>query len=485
MNFDFLKNLRGLGYIYENCNNAEKLAISLPVQSVFTSRKSAELLAKFIYMAAHNQEMSDLTFSDILSDTTVRRFLNSRDIMDAFHYIRKSGNKAVHGDEEESSEVALAVLQDLHYVAGETACILGLIDDYPMFDEEIASFSDVSFANEEDIDKKAREMFLSYVEEFNAQQERDNYIEMTDYDWFSYSIEGNVEMHEFLEFRYKPKQAELITYLQDYLSTLVRLSVQRSSEKYAELGLCYPVTLNAKLIIGNAVYSSDNIEPFMDAIVNELPNANGFVIDCYCNGVLREFFEDEANGNFAMIKKDAVWTGAGMLDKLLEYKRRNMFEYKLSVFYPDSGEFKFEKIHNGKEVDVFSSFSEGIINDFFDEEWWSWSLTLWADFDNEKYSAELDKLHNIVRENVPQDAVCNCEEAWNEGETGTLCNDIQWGCNSLRDVQDFLDKINSVLLPIAEDVDAGCDGIWEIKSKFAVAKWKWTEEGFKMFGTCF
>ena len=49
MNFDFLKDLRGLGYIYENCSNAEKLAINMPVQSVFTSRKSAELLAKFIY----------------------------------------------------------------------------------------------------------------------------------------------------------------------------------------------------------------------------------------------------------------------------------------------------------------------------------------------------------------------------------------------------------------------------------------------------
>ena len=60
MNFDFLKDLRGLGYVYENCCNAEKLAVAMPVQSVFTSRKSAELLAKFLYMAAHNQEMENL-----------------------------------------------------------------------------------------------------------------------------------------------------------------------------------------------------------------------------------------------------------------------------------------------------------------------------------------------------------------------------------------------------------------------------------------
>lgn len=77
MNFDFLKDLCGLGYIYENCNNAEKLAMTMPVQSVFTSRKSAELLAKFIYLAAHNQKMEELTFSDILSDYTVRKFIHT------------------------------------------------------------------------------------------------------------------------------------------------------------------------------------------------------------------------------------------------------------------------------------------------------------------------------------------------------------------------------------------------------------------------
>ena len=58
MNFEFLKGLGGLQYVYKNCSNAEKLAISMPVQSVFTSRKSAELLAKFIYMAAHNQAIA-------------------------------------------------------------------------------------------------------------------------------------------------------------------------------------------------------------------------------------------------------------------------------------------------------------------------------------------------------------------------------------------------------------------------------------------
>lgn len=254
MNFDFLKGLRGLGYVYENCCNAEKLAVTMPVQSVFTSRKSAELLAKFIYMAAHNQAMEEQTFADILSDITVRRFVNSRDIMDAFHFIRKSGNRAVHGNEQESVDDAVAVLQDLHYVAGETACMLGLIDDYPLFEDRIETYSEAKFVDEEDINQKAREMFLTYVEEFNAQLEREQYLAMQNYDVHTYSIEGNVEMHEYLEFRYPPKQSELVDFIQTYLVTLLRFSIERSPKMVKKHGISHPVTLDAKLIIDGATY---------------------------------------------------------------------------------------------------------------------------------------------------------------------------------------------------------------------------------------
>ena len=88
------------------------------------SRKSAELLARFIYLASHSQQMEELTFAEILRDVTVKRFVHNWDVMDAFHYIRKSGNKAVHGDDDELPEDAIDVLHDLHFVAGETACML-------------------------------------------------------------------------------------------------------------------------------------------------------------------------------------------------------------------------------------------------------------------------------------------------------------------------------------------------------------------------
>ena len=80
MNFDFLKDLRGLGYVYENCCNAEKLAVAMPVQSVFTSRKSAELLAKFLYMAAHNQEMENLLIRSSIIQERIKALTYSKEI---------------------------------------------------------------------------------------------------------------------------------------------------------------------------------------------------------------------------------------------------------------------------------------------------------------------------------------------------------------------------------------------------------------------
>ena len=46
---------------------------------------------------------------------------------------------------------------------------------------------------------------------------------------------NNVEMHEYLEVKCKPSQYELIEYLQGYLSTLLRLSIERSPERLRQL----------------------------------------------------------------------------------------------------------------------------------------------------------------------------------------------------------------------------------------------------------
>lgn len=316
-----------------------------------------------------------------------------------------------------------------------------------------------------------------------------NFDFLKNYDPFAYLLEGNVEMHEYLEFGYKPRQVELIEYIQKYLDTLIRLSLERSPQNAEELELAYPVTLKAKLIIEDHEYNSSDIEAFVDAISNKLPEANGFIIDLECEGILREFYNEEhdenGEGRINMIRKDSAWTGAGMLDTLQQYKRRNPFEYKLALFYPDKGEFVYEKITEGKEVDVLATCNERIIDQKFDKEWWSYNLDLCADFDFEKHQDILDKLQEIVRTNIPENEVPYCERAWEEGDLHILCNSIQWNCTCLREVQDFLDKLNEALLPIKDEIDAGATGTWEIRDLFAVAKWEWTDQGFKITGTIY
>lgn len=478
MNFDFLKDLPGLGQVYDNCDNAEKLAMKMPMQSIFTARKSAELLAKFIYLAAHNEQMETLSFAEILSDPAVRNYISDSETMRAFHYIRKNGNVAAHENGSQTVEDAIETLKALHLVSGKTARKLGLINNFPAFNAQIDVYPDAEYVDEKYIEEKAQKMFLDYLAALDEEQ----YIEWQDYDSYTYDIEGTVDMHERLEFKRNPKQPALIDYIQNYLLTLLRLSNERSPEKAKANE--WPVTLDAKVVIGDETYSSKDADAFCEAIIKKLPKADGFIIDLNCDGNLTEYY------GFYMIRKDAVWTGCGMFDTLEQYKRRNDFEYKLFIFYDcdrdnDSDRIECKKISDRKEINVFADCTDDIVDRSFDDEWWSWSLNLCVEFDFDKYHNELLQLQNVVRNYIPASEVQYCEDGWNLGYYAILCNGIQWSCRSLREVKDFLDKINLILMPIKDEIDATCDGIWVIRNRFAVATWKWTDEGFKIVGTEF
>jgi len=96
MNFEFLEKLNGINNIYKYCKNAEELALSKPDCSMFSARKSGEALARYIYFTAHKVEVENLDFNSLLKDTIVKKYINNREVINAFHYIRKNGNSAVH-----------------------------------------------------------------------------------------------------------------------------------------------------------------------------------------------------------------------------------------------------------------------------------------------------------------------------------------------------------------------------------------------------
>ena len=104
-------------------------------------------------------------------------------------------------------------------------------------------------------------------------------------------------------------------------------------------------------------------------------------------------------------------------------------------------------------------------------------------FDYEKHPEIVQAIHDIVRKRVPEEELQYCEEAWEEGNEGIICNNITWEVRRLRTIQDFLDEINEILKPIMDECDGSGEGSWFIKeSPFAVATWNWTDEGFKITG---
>lgn len=488
MNFEFLKDLRGLDGLYNNCSNAEKLVRTMPSQSIFTSRKSAELLAKFIYMAACNQHMEQMTFADILSDWTFRDFIQNRDVLNAFHFIRKQGNRAVHDDNEEDTiEEAIDVLQDLHFVSGESAKLLGLIKKYPPFEKNIQKYPNAVYYDDDKINEEAMKMFLAYAEEYDALLEREKYEGLSLWSFFDYSLHGNADFHEYVECM-EPLRSSFLEELQYYLLELLQLEEEDRSLDCEIRAAHFVIEL---LIEGDELFTSEDKAQLVSAIKQKLPSAKSFILNMLGTGKLRRFynFEDQEDGDdpitsYNLVKKDRAWDGAGLLDKMEFMKRRASFIYKFFAYYPDCDETKIYKIENGKDIDIWNYASTNIVNAEFKPVLWGHNIDLWVDFDYDEHPGTLEQLYDIVRAYIPEAELDFCEaEVWTEEEEKhCLLRSIEWDVTSLRTVQDFLDEINKVILPFKEELDIYTAGMWVSSKDFIAARIEWTDEGFRVVG---
>lgn len=484
MNFEFLKGLRGIGHIYKNCDNAERLVMTMPDLSVVASRKSAETLAKFIYLAAHNELIESMNFVDILGDPAVRVFINDRKVMSAFHYIRKSGNQAVHGNEDETAEKAIDVLSDLHYVAGETACMLGLIKKYPAFNSKIDAYSEAKLADEQEDDEKARKMFLEYAEKYNAQVERDHYYQnnidnlLHEFQSIASGVildPGDVDLNEVLEFKNKPQHASSLKPIQAYFGFLgVRALKKLRGELYGELGDRDLEFSGELTIYGKNGYTTSDLVEFVYGIMHDLPSAEGFRIATkYYGPSVAPWFE----ANEKERKKE-------FSSEIAEIGKTEDLTYSIHEFLYNHGEGWTGKFENGEWVRLKERYTSDILDKDFGSDWWCWNLDLYVEFDFDKYPAIIEALHNCVRKYIPEDQLQQCEDSWNDGEVGHLCESIDWYPRKLRVVQDFLDELNQIIKPIMGECTGGVIGSeWYINDPpFAIAAWDWTKEGFKITG---
>ncbi|MDD6143626.1 MAG: hypothetical protein PUD16_09065 [bacterium] len=400
MNFDFLKGLKGLDTVYKPCTDAEELVKSKPYLSLIAARKSAELLAKFVYMAAHASALDGLTFADILADYQVRNFINNRHVMDAFHYIRKNGNSAVHGNHEAEAETALAVLQNLHFVAGETAKDLDLISSYPDFDENIDEHPEASFTDDVQISEKAMQMFIEYVEQQKITKSLVTF-DSRNPAHLAYVVHGRVEMHEHIEFDHQPYYQSTLEYVQRYVQFLHRMALKREGVVDNSPG-------TFKLVLsldGENAYTSHDGQDLLNVLYDRLPLAKCFAIDCYVYANLRSFYENpDPNAFTNAIDEEDLWQGRGMADHLEGLKRREKFVYKAVFRYPDDDtrtEFAF--IRNGKSYDVEDLCKRDVLQIADGCEFYGNGITMHAEFDYEAHQDLVHQLREAVLAYLPEE----------------------------------------------------------------------------------
>ena len=134
MNFEFLKSLDGINILYDSCCNAESFVRRDPDISCTEARKAMEYIIKLIYTTVVDREIYGKTTFEMMTDPRFVDYVDDPRLMDAMHFIRKHGNLAVHsgGTTEEESFQALRYL---HFSVGELCILLGLIRDYPAFNE--------------------------------------------------------------------------------------------------------------------------------------------------------------------------------------------------------------------------------------------------------------------------------------------------------------------------------------------------------------
>ena len=482
MNFDFLKGLKGLDSVYLPCHDAEELVNSKPYLSMTASRKSAELLAKFLYMASHANALEVLSFSEILADPQVRSFIHNKDVMDAFHFIRKSGNQAVHDDKSVSPELALAVLQNLHYVAGETARELSLIKHYPDFQAELPMNTSAELHAYHDLSAEAIEMFVQYIKQAkdSAEQRIEPYFPMQP-ETYDFSVREMKDFHERLEFVRKPFFESTVLFLKSYLDfwvSMARVSMIPAEENEA-------TKVNVKMIMtldGKENYSTDDMDALQNALITRLPFARKIIIDNQVSGMIRQYFKHE-NMNKPIDASASLWAEQGLLGDMRQLKRRELFTFKTIIEYSDPIDFDYCLIRDGKEIS-----SDSIICRKYSElstvsQWTGYMLNLRIRFDFDTHSSIVEDMHQIVRSYLPEEELSYLEDAWDDGDPGYIFCGTDIVTSDLKELQTFFDRINLCLRPVLPKCSVVENQAWlDCIESFGVAKVCWSPDGFVIRG---
>lgn len=296
-------------------------------------------------------------------------------------------------------------------------------------------------------------------------------------------IKGSSEFHERLTFT-NPVPTETAHNIQSYCNELVtRINNHEEDED---------IRADAYLIIDGIRTDITEADAFI-AAAEKIHDAQSFEFDVYLNAhynstVLIADTEDNENGNGT--DKFITWFDCGLHPYLDTVKDTVNFEYKKIAFHPNSGEFSYCKIKDGKNIDIDSLANKEFPITVKDTSpWYSYSLSLVYDTDSIT-DEQAEKIREIVNKHLPDDQIGICEEYWEEDENHIVLCDVQWFPESFAKVVDFLEELNAVV-EIPEDkirqypLTATAQNAWFDMNNFGIIFMEKVNGKFVLLGTDF
>lgn len=294
---------------------------------------------------------------------------------------------------------------------------------------------------------------------------------------------GSSEFHERLIFT-KPVPTETMLNIQSYCDELVtRLNNPAEDED---------IKADAYLIVDGVRADITDADAFL-SLAEKLWDAESCEFDVYLNAHYRSAIynadpEDDEDGDGT--GEFETWFDSGLHPYVATLKDVVDFEYKKIAFYPNSGEFSYCKIKDGKNIDIDSLANKEFPLTVKDTSpWYSYSLSLVYDTDSIT-DEQAEKIREIVNKHLPDDQIGICEEYWEDGENHIVLCDVQWFPESFAKVVDFLEELNAVI-EIPEDkirqypLTATAQNAWFDMNNFGIIFMEKVNGKFVLLGTDF
>ena len=306
---------------------------------------------------------------------------------------------------------------------------------------------------------------------------------------------GSCEFQEYLEFSRKPDLPELIEFLQEYLTTLLRISIEDSPDQYEPFCDYTGSHYKSSLVLDGVSYSSQKADDYITALLETLPTAENILIKTNYDGNLRKKYENQED-QFDLIRESVAWSGKTMLPILEGFMEKAPFLYKVSSFSMENFRHTCAKIENGLRIDISSVCDSTILEKELSGRWVPGGESdLIIRFCNSSFSAVQEtysKLHDLIRKTfgvgfftqMRPEIIQTYEKIW-ETDSAVLFTNLFWLCTDLDEIQDFFNQLNKIVLPEKDHLSYVCGNSYWVNTKnYAYATWAWTEEGFKIVGTC-